>query len=1187
MQVEKKYFGGSDGVGNYDDADFAVGPNQWINMENVRSGSTDFAAGATGWLESIGSTRLISNPNLPAGQNYCLGGAWHQVKNMLVWCNWNENGDDGIFALDIFSGIIYRVLLSDDVTGGLNFSKYSCIHSCFVINGNFYWTDSTNNQPRRINIDSGIKAYDPSYVTEEEAYDLPVSQSVISWIRRPPGIPPTLTKVTQTIPTLDVNFIKYEAFQARIRYVFRDYEVSTLSAMSALANYNRPADTYNRADIAMLFAEIIEQDVLQVDFVIRYVDGSHFIVKSWNKNNPADAAAIVAHNAGITPLAYSFYNDQVGIALDDTYSSKPFDSFPIYAETCATAKNRNFVGNYTIGYDTPESSSLTATGTTGPPTDRLFKSDATYQASVTFYDDYQRKTGYIAPVAARVNIPDRIYGTFTPPTFITSIDWTLSNVAALTEIPGTAKYYAINITRCLRTRFFLQLRGRTSTYVRKDADGNYEFGIDEYSADLAGCAFDISTLTTFGMGYLFAEGDIFKYYRYTDLNFTLGIIAQQGDYVITELQDLGTLNASTGFLFEIYTPYKPSTEEPAYEVTELFASSSLLSITNPGTLLRTYSVISGSIQGDVYIVDRTDSNKAFYVINPVDELRNDDQDATLGALASGVVEADPDFSIGSSPFRDLVGFNIATNTDRVIFENNSALDMTLYLSGNIQLMPDSDRTWRMYVSDNLGQQTFLVPDTVMTAGVIKNFTFNQTVTLAPGNRLFIFHHQSVANSMYFYQLNLTIIVPSSTISYKAEAMSPSDKFYKNWNFPDTGRENFIENIGQVTRENSIAFSNTYISGSKTNGLSTFDALDTKPVPQECGPISKLQVSSKIAEIGTVMLAICTNETVSCYLSEVQLVGASANAFLAQSPDVIGTINILKGSFGTQNAESVIEFRGNVYWFDGPNGKFIQYSPNGLFPVSKYKAEKFWYLFAEQYTSMSQAEIEVLGSRPFVFTGIDPHNEELLVSVPKVLTTPPKGYLPDYPDMIYPFDIWDGQAKAMVYKFNQEPNHWQGSYNIPAENFIYAKDEVYAFKDGQIYQMNSAGFSNFFGVQHKSRIMCLSNQIPSRPKVYDNLSLEVNIAPSLVYFRSEIPYVQASDLVDYDFINKEGVLYAKNGIYRNKLVPTATGLSLNGLLRAEKMRTAALRILLEFNTTDTPVQFKFLNIGYQVSGGHNT
>ena len=71
MANEKKYFAAADGGLNADDAPFAIKVNEVVNMENCRIGTTD--AGQTGTVESIGSTILIPNPNLPSGTNIRIG----------------------------------------------------------------------------------------------------------------------------------------------------------------------------------------------------------------------------------------------------------------------------------------------------------------------------------------------------------------------------------------------------------------------------------------------------------------------------------------------------------------------------------------------------------------------------------------------------------------------------------------------------------------------------------------------------------------------------------------------------------------------------------------------------------------------------------------------------------------------------------------------------------------------------------------------------------------------------------------------------------------------------------------------------------------------------------------------------------------------------------------------------------
>src|SRR6185312_12555022 len=133
---------------------------------------------------------------LPAGTNKCIGGCADDSKKWVVFKNWNSNGNHGIYCYSKEAGTTYTVLLNADVTGGLNFDKYSRVWSnCKIIGNLDYFTDNLN-QPRRLNIKAAINAYQPGTFADVTAYSLPVSQNVLYWIRRQPGLPPTAVKST-------------------------------------------------------------------------------------------------------------------------------------------------------------------------------------------------------------------------------------------------------------------------------------------------------------------------------------------------------------------------------------------------------------------------------------------------------------------------------------------------------------------------------------------------------------------------------------------------------------------------------------------------------------------------------------------------------------------------------------------------------------------------------------------------------------------------------------------------------------------------------------------------------------------------------------------------------------------------------------------------------------------------------
>lgn len=1034
IQRIKKYFaeqGQDGGLLNSDDAPFAIGKNQWVNLQNFRTGSTD--KGVTAVLESIGGTLRISTPS-PSVSFIQIGNIVDNVNNRIVYFYYNLNTTQHkIEVYDKTDGVIYLALLSSQVTGGLNFSKNQLIHG-EVVDGIAYWTDNYNAQ-RKLNIDAAIKMNNPSYSTSEAAYTNPLEADVITLIRKPPSFPLQPSKLTLGTVTVN-NITDFAGFFAWF-YTFRDNEKCVLSTPSTLINYNTITDTYDAVEVVAIdntgTIEHISQDVQTVNFCVRYNDDPRwFIIKTWNKAIASEATEIANHNSGIDPLSYIFLNDRIGIALDEAYSVKPFDSVPRLSKTLAVALNRIMLGNNLVSFNTPTLTSLggalvSSTNHT-PYQNPSFKAFSTYQIGIVFKDKYKRVIGNVfTKDSLRFQVADRDY---LDTTYYYYFAWTLSNAVASSEIPAEAYYYDIVITKNLRTRFFQQAKAASMKYAIKDPATNVISYQDIYISSAYGLAFDLSYLNSEGQGYQFQDGDIVRIYQSASATvYSLAVIGQDANYLISKLQDLGSFVTQPDIIFEVYSPYKELVSEPYYTCGQTFA------VTNPGESFRTYSTISGNIYGDVWRFGRF----------------------------------------------------------------------------------------------------------------------------------------------------------SPTGSYNAENMSPIPKYWKQWN-TNSGEPYFVIISEEVRKTTAVQWSNVLIQGSQTNGLSTFDALDEKILPFDLGTLQKLQVTSKVQEQGNIMLAIGDQETASCYLGEVQLVGAAQNAFIAQAPNVIGTVNVLKGAFGTVNPESVTEYRGNVYWLDANNGRVIQYSANGLFPISNYKTTRFWKNWCEQFLSMTVAEIEVLGGRPFVFSTVDPFHDELLFSIPKLSNDPPKGYLPYFnsnidaeSQIMYPFDILDFQGKTIVYDLIS--NTWRGSYSFNPEGFATLQNQLYGFKDGQLWLHNQYDLQcNFYGTQYKAKIMPVLNENPSVPKVYNAMAVEANMAPNYAYMYNDYPYQQISDLVDYQFRDLEGVWNAT--ILRNIIQPTATGHVTTGRLTGEKMRNVAMYLMLEFVVSGSnSAEVKFLDIQFTPSLGN--
>lgn len=1110
QKQEKKYF--NEGIDS-DTVDILLPAGSSVNGLNLRFATTD--KGTVGTLEQIASTREFTM-SLPIGTNITIASAEDESRQRGLFFNWNSNGNHGIYCFEKSSSTVYTVLLNSQVSQGLNFSKDHLIHSICVVGNQLYWVNDRLNEPRAINIEAGIKLNHAGYNTTVTAYQSPISQESITLLKRPPMYPPELVGAGGANPG---NFIRNFAFQFAFRYVYRDMEQSVLSIFSKTGGPLRTTDLFNAWRVSLPLSEIIPNEVIRVELIVRDLESNKaFVVKSWDRDRDS---LINGHNSG-TALTYDFYNDQNGIAIDDAYSYKPYDSVPIYSSTIEVAKNRLHLANNDRGYTAPLKTSLqalpiqdeagTLTGTwwklvyttgigvatkfyiyiSGIPTPGYHEwvsgyidpvspsfpasvlwSDLVYRGSdqlavfsslgifppynaVSFFgyvgnvstitnppatstltgqkvhksgagkrigiyfDDYgDRNCGVVTNDSLKIITPDRQYGSVP---YTRSINWSLSNGNAAEEIPVWAKYYTILVTKCLRTRSFVQIRASNMTYAGKDSAGLYTFTTAAHSSNLYGVGINLSLLKAIGLGYAYNEGDIVKVYIGTTVH-ELQIQAQVGDWIVVELKDLGTLNSTSNVLVEVYTPFKESFGEPYYEVAIRFP------ILNAGTINRRYSQLNGSIEGDVWLLSRT----------------------------KGVDQ------------------------------------------------------------------------------------------------------------------------------YLVEAMSPNDKVWTSW-YTDAARASAVVFNKETTRDRNICCSNVFIEGTGVNGLSSFDALDYIDLPVENGPVSKLILTSKVQDEGSVMLAICKFDVTSVYLGESRITESTGRtAFLAKADGVYGTVNPLRGGYGTINPESVCRTEDDlVFWIDVNRMAAVFYSLNGITPVQTNSFTRFFRCFCEEYNKMSKAQIEALGSRPFIFGSCDPYHKEVQWSIPKLLPSNPRGTLEDYPNIDYPYDVWDGSAKTIVYKYPLD--RWQFPYSYTPEYFLAIGSFMYGFKGGKIYQFNypEAGYNNFFGVNHKSRIAFVFNQEPSAVKIYHTIAFESNVAPEFVHFRSESPWVQSSSLVASDFRNYEQIWEA--AIKRDRLSPNANGSLTKKMNMGDKMRAVAMRVMAEWNH-NVGLQLKFANIYYISSIGH--
>jgi hypothetical protein len=818
---------------NTDDSDYLLDPKEYLGGLNIRFATSE--KGQVGKVSNVEGnvekTETINNLGaritftLPNGTNEAIGAFEDTANRRIVWFNWNSAGSHGIYSYDFDTDLIYTVFKNSDITGGLNFQRDKFIHSIAYIDNILFWTDD-HNEPRRVNVERGIKTNHPTYTSTDGVYAVPVSQSTLTIIRPQPIYPLTVGFFTTTNGADDLNF---DVYQGTYRFVYKDKEYSSFGIYSTTA---QPAGALGYLKFFIPLEQKIPTDIDQIELAVKYgISGKTAIVNTWYAVK--DAAAIAAHNAGTTPLEFSFFSNTLGIYVDDAAAAKPFDNVPRLAGTLELSKNRLFMGDILLGYDAPNTTSLTLSlsNTAGSNAMPVFKSGSSYKYGVVFHDDAGRFCGVVA--GPSISVPDR---TETNSQYAIGINWTLSNANAINEIPDWAKYFSIVRTKNKRTGFFQQFKSSELRVVSKNDTGEYVLGLDTTNVKVFGLAIKMSDLTSFGQGYAYQQGDLVNIYNGL-VKYTSRVLDVFSDFIIVEYVLISNpLTSNDEVIVEVFTPKEISNNEIYYEI------SNKTPILNPGTSTRVYGDLFSTTSGDVVLKQRT--------------------------------------------------------------------------------RPDNS-------------------------------------------------------------------------TYLVETMNYNDKIYTVW-ADNTGRAT-VETQAKVERiKTGGIYSNVY--NTANNGLVSYDALSIFILPLELGAIEKLVNTSKVQYEGTVLLAIGQQETASLYIGETQVFDSAGSSFLAKSSGVVGQVNLLRGSYGTINPESVFKWTGEVVFFDASKGNWIRYSSQGLTEISRLKMTKYFKTIGTQILNhFKSPEIYNLSNNNFpirVLGGVDPFHTEYLMNMPRMTVIPQNEVLSD-------------------------------------------------------------------------------------------------------------------------------------------------------------------------------------------------
>jgi len=271
-------------------------------------------------------------------------------------------------------------------------------------------------------------------------------------------------------------------------------------------------------------------------------------------------------------------------------------------------------------------------------------------------------------------------------------------------------------------------------------------------------------------------------------------------------------------------------------------------------------------------------------------------------------------------------------------------------------------------------------------------------------------------------------------------------------------------------------------------------------------------------------------------------------------DVIITANNVEyyvGEFGIGNQSASLMSAGfDDYFVDPVKGFALRVSPSGLDPISEQNRVQTWAgnnlpKYLNNYAYQFGGNAQVLGC--FWFCNDRP-GEALFATQGGVLGS----------------DNIPGE----IFSFREDGNAWGSFYDINPDNLVCAENNLYAFYNGKMYQVNNKStYANFFGTQFKPSITLVFNDKVAIKKTYLALAYQSNnfwtsdnvgdVTTSQPNPQTGLP--QISNLIQADYEINEGLYYAAFMRDANSMATPSMA-----LVEGDVLKGVYLKVKMSFN-----------------------
>ena len=340
-----------------------------------------------------------------------------------------------------------------------------------------------------------------------------------------------------------------------------------------------------------------------------------------------------------------------------------------------------------------------------------------------------------------------------------------------------------------------------------------------------------------------------------------------------------------------------------------------------------------------------------------------------------------------------------------------------------------------------------------------------------------------------YNANSIVSGTTSKLVLRASSTATANQF---WN-TSAGKPTVLvsKNLNPTGRKNTIRYGGNYVAGTKINNLSSFFALDSADVPVENGEIVALHRASRLQGNGTMLLALCQNESAYILLGEQELTQGNNQGILSISSNVIGTIRNLGYNYGLQDKQSSFNYKGNIWWWDNYNKKVIKYNEQGIELVSD--------------TYMRSEFLTKSGAAKFAF---DPFYNMCFVAI---------------------------GSETFSLGYSDTLKRWISKYTFKTDHAESYGDKMVLFKSGVVYKSLQSGYNAFLGASavDSTITLTLNSRLPIMP-LNVSVSHDMNVVDytqsnavkaNLLSIAISNESNQASAINETNFIVEDNRLYA--------------------------------------------------------------